>query len=122
MRIGDGNKEQQNFLINSAQVGKEDIMYFILYYKDEELKVYAVSYRKPDSSKHWVQLPNGNWLDTRNPDKEFVEFIAVNSNNKAKFYKEFLNMSFRDNGYKKILMKNNMNCVRRRNIRLLQES
>jgi len=79
--------------------------YFVLFYKNEELKEYAVSYRKPDSNKHWVQLPNGNWQDTRNPGKEFVEFIAVKSSNQAKFYKEFLKMSFRDNGYKKVLVK-----------------
>ena len=81
-------------------------MYLVLYYKDEESKEYAVSYKKPDISKHWVQLANGNWQDTRNPTLEFVEFIAVKSCNQAKFYKEFLKMSFRDNGYKKILIKN----------------
>jgi len=81
-------------------------MYLVLYYKDEELKTFYASYKKPNISKHWVQLDNGNWQDTRNPTLEFVEFIAVDTHNKAKFFKEYLGVCFRDNGYEKLVVKN----------------
>jgi len=68
---------------------------------------FAVSYRNPATNKHWKKLPNGNWIDTRNPEKEFMQIMEVETHNKAKHVKEALSMYYRDNDYKKILIKDN---------------